>query len=168
MGLLLSLIRTPSKLTPPLLHLRKIQPVAFLAQNYVLLGRLAFALSPAVSDPCLLMPRRGLTWTFLLSDIVTFCCQTAGTVFVILGGEWNRLGQIVRVFESPVNPRGRGRRWELISICFLETAFGGGSHPRSSLLCRFHRDSRCLCSAIVSASFRALASSSASVTRSQY
>ncbi|ORY91715.1 hypothetical protein BCR35DRAFT_311995 [Leucosporidium creatinivorum] len=74
-----------------------LSPVAFLAQNYVLLSRLSFALTPAITDPCLLLPRRGLTWTFLMSDVVTFCCQTAGTVFVIIGGDFGRLGQILSV-----------------------------------------------------------------------
>lgn len=77
-----------------------LSPVAFLAQNYVLLGRLAEALGADVSDACLVFPRRGLVWTFLLSDIVTFACQTAGTVFVILGGKWNQLGTYVSDWKT--------------------------------------------------------------------
>ncbi|KAI5478079.1 RTA-like protein [Pseudohyphozyma bogoriensis] len=38
-----------------------------------------------------------IIWIFVMSDLVTFCSQTAGTVFVIIGGSWLKLGTALEI-----------------------------------------------------------------------
>ncbi|GAA6008743.1 hypothetical protein JCM10207_001705 [Rhodosporidiobolus poonsookiae] len=72
-------------------------PCAFLAADYTILKHLARALPPAVSQSTLFLPARAIVWIFLLSDVVTFCAQTAGTVFVIMGGKWLSMGEKIAI-----------------------------------------------------------------------
>jgi len=61
------------------------------------LKRLSRALGTDISSSCLFISPRGIVWIFILSDVITFCAQTVGTVFVIVGGKWSSLGQNVRL-----------------------------------------------------------------------
>ncbi|GAA5938517.1 hypothetical protein JCM3775_002151 [Rhodotorula graminis] len=70
-----------------------LSPCAFLAHGYVVLKHIAKALDREVSSACLFIPARGLVYIFVLSDVVTFMAQTAGTVLVIIGGKWLSLGE---------------------------------------------------------------------------
>jgi hypothetical protein len=54
----------------------KVQPCAFIAADYVLLGRLARYLG---SGKHLLVPPNRITVTFVISDITTFLIQVRGT-----------------------------------------------------------------------------------------
>ncbi|GAA6002999.1 uncharacterized protein JCM10292_000289 [Rhodotorula paludigena] len=68
-------------------------PCAFLANDYVLLKHIARAVGPDVARRCLFIPANGIVWIFVLSDVVTFCAQTAGTILVIVGGKLGSPGQ---------------------------------------------------------------------------
>ncbi|KPV71605.1 uncharacterized protein RHOBADRAFT_47559 [Rhodotorula graminis WP1] len=70
-----------------------LSPCAFLAHGYVVLKHIAKALDREVSSACLFIPARGLVYIFVLSDVVTFMAQTAGTALVIIGGKWLSLGE---------------------------------------------------------------------------
>ncbi|GJN93654.1 hypothetical protein Rhopal_006711-T1 [Rhodotorula paludigena] len=70
-----------------------LSPCAFLANDYVLLKHIARAVGPDIARRCLFIPARGIVWIFVLSDVVTFCAQTAGTILVIIGGKLGSPGQ---------------------------------------------------------------------------
>ncbi|GAA5867762.1 hypothetical protein JCM8547_005226 [Rhodosporidiobolus lusitaniae] len=70
-----------------------LSPCAFFALDYTILKHLARAVGPAVASSALFLPARAIVVVFLLSDLVTFCAQTVGTVFVIIGGDWLSLGE---------------------------------------------------------------------------
>ncbi|BGP50906.1 Envelope glycoprotein gp160 [Rhodotorula kratochvilovae] len=72
-------------------------PCAFLANDYVVLKHVARSLGEEISSTSLFIPARGIVWIFVLSDIVTFCAQTVGTVFVILGGKWLNMGEKIAI-----------------------------------------------------------------------
>ncbi|GAA6042580.1 hypothetical protein JCM8097_003141 [Rhodosporidiobolus ruineniae] len=74
-----------------------LSPCAFLAADYTILKHLARALGPQISSTCLFLPPRAIVWVFLLSDLVTFCAQTAGTVMTIIGGEMLSVGQKIAI-----------------------------------------------------------------------
>ncbi|TNY18209.1 RTA1 like protein-domain-containing protein [Rhodotorula diobovata] len=74
-----------------------LSPCAFLANDYVVLKRLSRALGTDISSSCLFISPRGIVWIFILSDVITFCAQTVGTVFVIVGGKWSSLGQNIAI-----------------------------------------------------------------------
>ncbi|GAA5905831.1 hypothetical protein JCM6882_000472 [Rhodosporidiobolus microsporus] len=74
-----------------------LSPCAFYAADYTILKHLARAVGPEVSSACLFMPARAIVWVFLLSDVVTFCAQTAGTVMTIIGGDLLSIGEKIAI-----------------------------------------------------------------------
>ncbi|GAA5842408.1 hypothetical protein JCM11251_004219 [Rhodosporidiobolus azoricus] len=70
-----------------------LSPCAFYAADYTILKHLGRAMGPDISSSTLFMSPRAIVWTFVLSDVVTFCAQTAGTVMTIVGGDLISIGE---------------------------------------------------------------------------
>ena len=99
-------------------------------------------------SPCLFIPARGVVYIFVLSDVVTFPAQTAGTAFVIIGGKWLPLGEkVCRLRLCGCEDCALTGRGPLVAARHL------GSRAAARLLHPLHRSPRCLCQASVRVSF---------------
>jgi hypothetical protein len=78
-----------------------LSPCLFLAQDYILISRIAVHLD---AEDALVLPRRAIVVTYVLADVVTVLTQLAGTAMTITFGNLVPIGVKVSTDTVPDHP----------------------------------------------------------------